>query len=123
MKKGIALTSVAALLGFASAATYVVARSSGESGEKNIEIVARRFDYLPARLTLKKGIPVVLELTSNDVPMGFNLPDFDLRADMLPGKVTRVRLVPDKTGTFVFYCDVFCGGGHEEMQGIITVVD
>jgi cytochrome c oxidase subunit 2 len=123
MKKAIALASVAALLAFASAATYVVARSSRVSGEKSIEIVARRFDYMPSQLTLKKGTPVVLELTSNDVPMGFNLPDFDLRADMLPGTITRVRLVPDKTGTFVFYCDVFCGGGHEEMQGVITVVD
>jgi cytochrome c oxidase subunit 2 len=123
MKKAIALTAVAGLLAFASTATYVVARAARESGEKGIEIVARRFDYMPAQLMLKKGIPVVLELTSNDVPMGFNLPGFDLRADMLPGKITRVRFVPDKTGTFVFYCDVFCGGGHEEMQGVITVVD
>jgi cytochrome c oxidase subunit 2 len=121
MSKTIVLA--AALLATASAATYVVARSFGTSGEKKIEIVARRFDYSPAELTLKKGVPVILELTSSDVPMGFNLPDFGLRADMLAGKVTEVRWVPDKTGTFVFYCDVFCGSGHEEMQGIITVVD
>jgi cytochrome c oxidase subunit II len=31
--------------------------------------------------------------------------------------------VPDKTGTFIFVCDVFCGSGHERMQGTITVVD
>jgi cytochrome c oxidase subunit 2 len=121
VNKAIAL--VAALLATASAATYVVARSIGASEEKSIAIVARRFDYSPAELTLKKGAPVTLELTSGDVPMGFNLPDFGLRADMLPGKITRVRLVPDKTGTFVFYCDVFCGSRHEEMQGVITVVD
>jgi cytochrome c oxidase subunit 2 len=123
VKKATVLTAVGALLALASIATYVVARSPGASGEKTIEIVARRFDYLPSQLTLKKGTPVVLELTSSDVPMGFNLPDFDLRADMLPGKITRVRLLPDKSGTFVFYCDIFCGGGHEEMQGTITVVD
>ncbi|HXD51403.1 MAG TPA: cytochrome c oxidase subunit II, partial [Burkholderiales bacterium] len=40
-----------------------------------------------------------------------------------PGKTTRLRLVPDKTGTFVFLCDVFCGTGHEEMNGKLIVVD
>ncbi len=123
MKKAIALSIVAALVASASVVTYVVARSSGEPGTRSIEIAARRFDYSPAQLTLKKGVPVILELTSGDVLMGFNLPDFNLRADMVPGKITKVRFVPGRTGTFVFYCDVFCGGGHEQMQGVITVVD
>jgi cytochrome c oxidase subunit 2 len=121
VRKSIAIA--AALAAMAAAATYVVARSFGASAEKSIGIASRRFDYSPAELTLKRGVPVILELTSEDVPMGFNLPGFDLRADMLPGKITKVRFVPDKTGTFVFYCDVFCGGRHEEMQGVITVVD
>jgi cytochrome c oxidase subunit 2 len=33
-----------------------------------------------------------------------------------------VRLMPDKVGTFTFLCDVFCGSGHETMNGTITVV-
>src|SRR3954467_8241175 len=77
----------------------------------------------PGELTLKKGEPVILELTSRDVRMGFNLPGFNLRADMVPDKVTRVRFVPDKTGTFTFVCDIFCGGGHEEMSGKLLVVE
>jgi len=68
-------------------------------------------------------VPVVLELTTRDVFMGFNLPDFNVRADIVPEKVTRVTFVPDKTGTFTFLCDVFCGTGHEQMQGTLTVVD
>ena len=55
--------------------------------------------------------------------MGFNLPDFGVRADIVPGKTTRLRLVPDKLGTFIFLCDVFCGSGHEEMNGKLTVVE
>lgn len=35
----------------------------------------------------------------------------------------RARLVPDKTGSFVFLCDVFCGIGHENMSGKLTVVE
>jgi cytochrome c oxidase subunit 2 len=55
--------------------------------------------------------------------MGLNLPDFNVRGDMIPEKVTRVRFTPDKTGTFTFVCDIFCGSRHEEMHGTITVID
>lgn len=55
--------------------------------------------------------------------MGFNVPDLGLRADIVPGQTTRLRIVPGKVGTFTFFCDVFCGTGHEEMTGMITVVE
>jgi cytochrome c oxidase subunit 2 len=94
---------------------------AAEPKEKVIKIVARRFTFTPNKLTLKKGVPVVLELTTADVLMGFNAPDFDARADIIPGKVARVRLNPDKVGTFTFLCDIFCGSGHETMSGTIVV--
>jgi cytochrome c oxidase subunit 2 len=95
---------------------------AAEPKERVIKIVARRFTFTPDKVTLKKGVPVVLEITTADVLMGFNAPDFQTRADIIPGKTSRVRLVPDKTGTFTFLCDVFCGSGHETMNGTITVV-
>ena len=94
---------------------------AAEPKEQVIKIVARRFTFTPNKLTLKKGVPVVLELTTADVLMGFNAPDFDVRADIIPGKVARVRLNPDKVGTFTFLCDIFCGSGHETMSGTIVV--
>jgi len=115
----VALVAAIATIGSVAAYTHVVAQPK----EKVIKIVAKRFDYTPGNFTLKKGEPVILELTSADVLMGFNLPDFNLRADIVPDKVTRVRFVPDKTGTFTFLCDIFCGTKHEEMNGKLTVVD
>ena len=109
-------------VGLASIATYVMAQPA-QPKEKVIRIDAKRFDYTPGELTLKKGEAVILELTSRDVLMGFNLPDFNLRADMVPDKVTRVRFVPDKTGSFTFLCDIFCGSKHEEMNGRLTVIE
>ncbi len=53
--------------------------------------------------------------------MGFNAPDFKVRTDIPPGKLMRVELTPDKAGTFTFFCDVFCGSGHEEMNGTFIV--
>jgi cytochrome c oxidase subunit 2 len=90
--------------------------------ERVIPVVARRFVYRPDVLTLKLGEPVVLELTSADVVMGLNVPDFNVRSDIIPGQVSRLRFTPDKVGRFTFLCDVFCGDGHEGMSGEIHVV-
>jgi cytochrome c oxidase subunit 2 len=120
--KGMRVLIAAAIFAVVPVGSYVVAQSA-EPKEKVIRITAKRFNYSPAEVTLKKGVPVILEFETMDVLMGFNLPDFGVRADMVPGKVTRLRLVPDKVGTFVFLCDVFCGTGHESMNGRLTVVE
>ncbi len=103
-------------------AAYVAAQPAA-TGEPVIKITARKFEFLPHEVTLKKGVPVMLELTTQDVFMGFNAPDLGVRADMVPGKTMHLRVVPAKAGKVVFLCDVFCGSGHEEMSGLITVVD
>lgn len=112
-----AAITLAGLLGFAGG----YANSAAEGPV--IRISAKKFEYSPREIVLKKGVPMVFELTSLDRVHGFNLPDFKTRADAVPGMVTRVRLVPDKTGAFEFFCDVFCGDGHEEMSGKIVVKD
>src|ERR1700704_5076977 len=100
-RNGMRVLVVAAKLALMSIGSYVVAQSA-EPKEKVIRITAQRFNYSPAEVTLKKAVPVILEFETVDVLMGFNLPDFGVRADIVPGKATRLRLVPDKVGTFVF---------------------
>jgi cytochrome c oxidase subunit 2 len=91
--------------------------------EQVIQITAKRFEYSPKNITVKKGVPVVLEFTSQDRLHGFNCPGLKIRMDVRPGKVNRLRFVPDKAGTFPFHCDNFCGSGHEGMRGTITVTE
>ena len=64
-------------------------RAAAQPEEQVIKILARRFTYTPNKLSLKKGVPVVLELTTADVLMGFSAPDFDVRADIVPGQVAK----------------------------------
>ena len=111
-----------AVAGLLIGGTTLGARAIAQPGEQVIKVVARRFTYSPNVITLKKGVPVVLELTTADVLMGFDAPDFNARADIVPGQTTKLRLVPDKVGTFTFLCDIFCGSGHETMSGTINVV-
>lgn len=86
-----------------------------------IPVKLKRFVFEPSTIRLVRGEAVVFELTSLDVPMGFSLPDFGLRSDVMPGAVARLQLTPDKSGQFTFLCDVFCGSGHESMNGILVV--
>jgi cytochrome c oxidase subunit II len=86
-----------------------------------IKIIAHKFEYEPNRIELKRGEQVVLELTSQHVTHGFDIAELGLRADLEAGQTTPVRLVPEKTGTFAFHCDNFCGFDHENMSGTITV--
>jgi len=90
---------------------------------KVVKISAKRFEFVPNEITIKKGTPVVLQLTSEDRTHGFNIQGMNLRTDIEPGKVSEVVVNPQKAGQYDFYCDVFCGSGHEGMNGKITVTD
>lgn len=93
------------------------------AGEVVIKIVAQRFSYTPNEIVLKKGQAAVLEFTSVDFVHGFKIPDLNIRADLPPGKTTRVLITPGKAGVYDFLCDNFCGSGHEDMNGRIVVRD
>lgn len=95
--------------------------AAGDPGDRVVHIVARKFSYSPDVIELQLGIPVVIELTSADRDHGFSVPELGIRIDVEPGKTARVRVVPQKVGTFDFHCDVFCGSGHEEMAGRMVV--
>jgi cytochrome c oxidase subunit 2 len=116
--------AVVALIGLGAAAVpMLVSWSTRSAHEQVIRVTAKKFEYNPNEITVKKDVPVVLEITSLDRDHGFKLGAFGVRADIKPGKVTRVRIVPNKTGRFPFECDVFCGSGHEGMTGELVVVD
>ncbi len=114
--------AVAVFAAAAMTGAYVAAQPAAPD-EPVIKITAKKFTFTPREVTLQKGMPVILELTTEDVFMGFNAPDLGVRADIVPGKTMRLRVVPTKVGKVEFLCDVFCGSGHEEMSGMITVVE
>jgi cytochrome c oxidase subunit 2 len=88
-----------------------------------IKVTAKKFEFKPAVITVKKGEIVELELTTSDRRHGFDAPELNIHAEIKPGAPTRVQLKPDRAGHFMFYCSVFCGDGHEEMRGEIVVTE
>lgn len=108
---------VALLLGSAAGGAQRLAAD----GPAEIRIAAKKFEFHPHKVTARLGQPIVLVLTTEDRLHGFKMPDLGIRADIVPGQETRVPLTPDKIGSFAFFCDVFCGDGHEDMDGVLVV--
>src|SRR6476661_5314105 len=95
----------------------VVGLASAKPKARVIKVVAKKFEFVPGEIHVKQGETVTLQFTAPEVPMGFNLADFKLRTDIVPGQTASVQFTPDRTGSFTFLCDVFCGTGHEDMNG------
>lgn len=104
-------------------ALVVAAERVASADEQHVSMLAMKFDYLPDEVTVKKGKPVVLELSTLDRLHGFDAPALDLHAEIQPGPPTILRFTPAKAGTFGVHCDIFCGDGHEGMAGHIIVTD
>jgi cytochrome c oxidase subunit 2 len=111
------------LVGMMGGWRHLAMAKAPANAEQVIQVTAKKFEYTPDEITLRKGVPVILEITSVDRDHGFKVPELGVRADIKPGETTRVRIVPDRTGRFEFRCDVFCGSGHEDMSGELVVVD
>ncbi len=122
MQKNTVVNALAALLIVAGSGAASFAWATASS-EKVIKVIAKRFVFTPAEITLKKGVAVDIEIITEDVVMGFSVPDLQQRADVLPQQVAHVHLKPEKAGTYPFLCDIFCGSGHENMNGVIKVID
>jgi cytochrome c oxidase subunit II len=120
MAASAAMASMAALTAPAVAGAGETAGPEVQ-GERVIVIEAKRYAFTPNEIRIRKGEAVVFELHSADRKHGFLIPEFKIRADVPPGETVRVRWVPQKAGTFSFECDLFCGSGHEDMNGTIVV--
>ncbi len=95
--------------------------SAPPGAEQVIRISAKKFEYTPGVIRVKRGRPVVLILTATDHDHGFFLTAFKVQADLDRGKTVRVRFTPDRVGTFEFHCDDYCGDFHDDMVGHLVV--
>jgi cytochrome c oxidase subunit II len=92
-----------------------------DTGPQVVGIVAGKFHFTPDHITLKKGQPVILRLTSSDATHGFMLRALKIDTDIKPGKVKEIRVTPTSAGTFKAICDHYCGLGHGNMKMTVVV--
>jgi cytochrome c oxidase subunit II len=61
------------------------------------------------------GRPVLFKLSSADVIHSFWVPNLGGKVDMIPGRITYLRLQADRPGVFRGQCAEYCGGPHALM--------
>jgi cytochrome c oxidase subunit 2 len=81
-------------------------------------------------ITLCEGVPVKVTGTSEDVIHDFGIPAFRSKFDVVPGRYTaawyKPLLTPDGKNdgydSHHLFCDQYCGMGHSQMVGKVTVL-
>jgi cytochrome c oxidase subunit II len=106
-------TIIAGILSVGSFVTSGFASTSGAPTTINVSV--KKFAYEPAEITLKKGEPVVIKLTTQDVSHGLKFKELNLNTRIEKGKPAELAFTPTQTGDFVGHCSVFCGSGHGSM--------
>lgn len=100
-----------------------VQRANAAQEPRVIEIKAKKFQFSPSEITLKKGEPVILRLSSEDRTHGFLLKPLKIDTDITPGKATDIAVTPESSGQYLVICDHYCGTGHGNMKMKLTVVE
>ncbi|MBK6637457.1 MAG: cytochrome c oxidase subunit II [Rhodocyclaceae bacterium] len=72
-------------------------------------------------LIVPAGTPVVLRMTSRDTLHSHYIPDFRVKEDSMPGRVTYLWFNPEKPGEHIVTCAEYCGVMHGYMAGRVIV--
>ncbi len=74
-------------------------------------------------LTVPAGIPVKLNITSNDVIHSLFIPDFKIKEDAVPGLETQLWFLSKEPGEHIIFCAEYCGTGHSAMTSKVIVMN
>jgi cytochrome c oxidase subunit 2 len=72
-------------------------------------------------LHLPKGKQVLLRMTSSDVIHSFWVPEFRVKQDLVPGRITELRITPIRAGNYKVRCAELCGTSHAYMEKPVVV--
>ena len=87
------------------------------------------FEYPPVdgvavvskELHLPVGKQILLRMTSNDVIHSFWVPEFRVKQDVVPGRITELRVTPTLEGDYQVRCAELCGTAHYSMENDVVV--
>lgn len=120
--RAMAKAALAATLAVAGCMTTVRPLAAVDAPQR-IEVMAKRFTFTPAEITLKKGEPVVLVFRSADVTHGIKFKELNLQTEIGKNGTNELAFTPTQTGDFVGHCSHFCGSGHGSMVLTLHVTE
>ena len=114
----LSVTLAAAAL-FASSVYLAQKPLLGDDSE--IRVTAKKYEFSPNVIKAKRGDHIRLVITALDRSHGFKLEAFHIDQELPKGERVAGEFTADQVGTFPFECSHFCGLGHQNMKGQLTV--
>jgi cytochrome c oxidase subunit II len=115
-----AVAGTALLLG----SSVLVARQdpATATAPREIDVVAERFAFEPARIEVTAGERVRLLVRSADGVHGIKIKRFRVNKEVpRGGKPVAIEFTASAAGTYEILCSEYCGDGHEAMTGTLVV--
>lgn len=114
------LSTIAVLIGTAA---WTVTGAARQDPPREIEVVARRFAFEPARIEVAVGERVRLRVVSADGVHGLEIKKFKVKKEIPRGTTpVIIEFTASEAGEFPILCSEYCGDGHEDMQGQLVVL-
>jgi len=83
---------------------------------REINVIARRFEFSPSVIRVKQGEKVRINITNVDTLHNIYIPDLNEFSNS-----DTFILDTSQKGEFAFFCAVYCGFAHAEMNGKIII--
>ena len=90
-------------------------------GTHEIQVTAKKYEFNPSVITVRKGEHVKLVITATDREHGFKLDAFKINQHLKKGEPATIEFDAKNAGEFPFQCSVICGMGHHRMKGTLVV--
>jgi cytochrome c oxidase subunit II len=79
------------------------------------------YGIISKELHLPVDKQVILKMESTDVIHSFWVPEFRVKQDVVPGRVTEYRITPTLIGDYKVRCAELCGSAHFSMENPVIV--
>ncbi|MCZ6835584.1 MAG: cytochrome c oxidase subunit II [Planctomycetota bacterium] len=109
---------------------YIDLRSA-PLGAYEVNVVAQKWNWTfhykngatTSVLIVPANRPVKLIMSSQDVLHALFIPDFRVKQDVVPGRITTLWFTAIKAGEYDLYCAEYCGQQHSTMLTKVIVLD
>ncbi|MGE5463727.1 MAG: cytochrome c oxidase subunit II [Syntrophothermus sp.] len=97
----------------------MVVKVTGQQWSWSFEYPAYGVTSTELHLPVKQQ--VLLQMTSRDVIHSFWVPEFRPKQDLVPGRITELRITPTLIGNYKVRCAELCGTSHAYMEQPVIV--
>lgn len=88
----------------------------------SVEMVSKRFAFIPERIEAVEGDQIALAVKSADGTHGVEIKKLKLKKEVpRGGSAVLLAFTAPAPGTYEITCSEYCGRGHDDMKAVLVV--